>query len=543
MKTDLVTFEVLRNAFVSIAEEMGASLIHTAFSPNIKERRDCSAAVFNAQGLMVSQAEHIPVHLGAMPESLKAALEIFPESHWNDGDIVILNDPFEGGTHLPDITLISPVVIKNQIIGFVANRAHHADVGGKAPGSMPGDSTEIYQEGLRIPPIKLVEKHKPNQSLWRLLLANVRTPNERQGDLQAQIAANMTGISRYTTTVKKYGLHVTETFLNDLLDYSEHRMRNQIGKIPKGVFEFTDYMDDDGVTENPVKIHVKVTIHSKHIVFDFTGTEFQTAGNINAPFAVTLSTSYYVLRCITDPSIPANAGCYRPLSVIAPKGCFLNPRLPAAVSAGNVETSQRIVDVLFGALSQALSNRIPAASQGTMNNLIIGGQVPKSQQAFTFYETIGGGLGARPTKDGVDGIHSHMTNTANTPIEALETSYPLRVKCYHLSPNSAGRGKYRGGLGIRRDIEILTETAVVSIQSERRKHTPWGLQGGDAGRKGKNRLYHNNQWLDLPGKVTLRVQQGDIVSIQTPGGGGFGKPATRRQSLKEQDRKSGKIRR
>ncbi len=520
---------------------MGASLVYTAFSPNIKERRDCSAAVFNSQGLMVSQAEHIPVHLGAMPESLKAALAVFPESHWDEGDIVILNDPFEGGTHLPDITLISPVIIKKQVIGFVANRAHHADVGGKAPGSMPGDSTEIYQEGLRIPPIKLVTKHTINQGLWRLLLANVRTPNERQGDLRAQIAANVTGIARYKAIIEKYGLEHAETFLNDLLDYSEHRMRHQIANIPKGVYEFTDYMDDDGISKDPVKIHVKVIIKSQQIAFDFTGTDTQTTGNINAPFAVTLSTSYYVLRCITDPTIPANAGCYRPLSVIAPKGCLLNPHPPVAVSAGNVETSQRIVDVLFGALSQALPDRIPAASQGTMNNLIIGGQVPKSQEAFTFYETIGGGLGARPTKDGIDGIHSHMTNTANTPIEALETSYPLRVKSYHLIPNSAGMGKYRGGLGIRRDIEILAKEAVISIQSERRRYAPWGLQKGRPGSKGKNRLYHNNQWITLPGKVTVTVQQGDIISIQTPGGGGFGDPALRSKTSEKQDRKYRKI--
>ncbi len=524
MKIDPVSFEVLRNGFISVAEEMGATLVRTAYSPNIKERRDCSAAIFDGKGQMVSQAEHIPVHLGAMPESVKAALDLFPASEWKNGDTVILNDPFEGGTHLPDITLISPVIFNEVVSGFVANRAHHADVGGSAPGSMPGAATEIYQEGLRIPPIKLIKAGQINQELWRLILSNVRTPNERQGDLRAQIAANVTGVTRFEAILAKYSSQTITDFLVDFHSYSRQRMLKQIQQMPKGDFTFTDYMDNDGISTKPVELKVTVSIQKNKLIFDFTGSSPQTQGNVNAPLAVTLSCSYYVLRCVTDPTIPVNAGCYSPLAVIAPEGSVLNPLPPAAVSAGNVETSQRIVDVLFGALKDVIPDRIPAASQGTMNNLTIGGVNPETTQVFTFYETIGGGLGARPKKDGIDGIHSHMTNTANTPIEALESSYPLRVECYHLIPGSGGKGQYRGGWGIRRDIKILAEQAIVSIQSERRRFGPWGLQGGLPGRLGKNRHWHRGKWKEIPGKVTLAVENGDIISIQTPGGGGYGKP-------------------
>lgn len=534
MNTDPVTFEVLRNAFVSVAEEMGASLVLTAFSPNIKERRDCSAAVFDSKGRMVSQAEHIPVHLGAMPESVKAALNLFPPDYWKEGDVVILNDPFEGGTHLPDITLISSIFASDELAGFVANRAHHADVGGKAPGSMPGDSTEIFQEGIRIPPLKLIEEGTLNQEVWRLLLANVRTPLERQGDLRAQLAANTTGLRRFQSLLQKYSVPRVTTFFEDLLAYSRQRMLQQIAKMPKGSYLFTDFLDDDGITEEAVELKVKIILAKKQIVFDFSGTSPQRQGNVNATLAVTLSTSYYVLRCITDPTIPPNSGCYEPLTVIAPPGSLLNPLPPAAVSAGNVETSQRIVDCLFGALAKAIPDRIPAASQGTMNNLTIGGPIPGTIRAFTFYETIGGGLGARPIKDGIDGIHSHMTNTLNTPIEAMETSYPLRVCCYHLIPKSGGRGRFRGGMGIRRDIEILADNAVVSIQSERRRYAPWGLQGGMPGRKGVNRRWRNGRWEKLPSKVTFTASRGEVVSIQSPGGGGFGRPKHQRRRKSEE---------
>jgi N-methylhydantoinase B/oxoprolinase/acetone carboxylase alpha subunit len=522
VKTDPITFEVLRNAFISVAEEMGAALVRTAYSPNIKERRDCSAAIFDSRGQMVSQAEHIPVHLGAMPESINAAIDQFPFKHWHEGDMVILNDPFAGGTHLPDITLIAPVILADDLVGFVANRAHHADVGGSVPGSMPGAATEIFQEGLRIPPTRLVKQGEISKDLWQLLLTNVRTPFEREGDLRAQLAANVTGVTRFSKIIQKYSKSVVEIFLTDFHEYSRRRMLKQINEMPNGEFTFTDYLDNDGIINEPVPLTVKVIVQSNNIAFDFSESSPQTQGNVNAPFAVTLSCSYYVLRCITDPSIPVNAGCYSPLKVTAPLGSVLNPRPPAAVSAGNVETSQRIVDVLFGALHPALPDRIPAASQGTMNNLTIGGPIPDSSKLFTFYETIGGGLGARPTANGLNGVHSHMTNTANTPIEALETSYPLRVLRYHLIPNSGGAGKFQGGKGIRRDIEILSDHTVVSIQSERRQFAPWGLEGGSAGKPGKNYLGRQGKWKSLPGKVTLSVEKGDIIRIHTPGGGGYG---------------------
>jgi len=531
MKTDPISFEVFRNVFISVAEEMGATLVRTAYSPNIKERRDCSAATFDREGQMVSQAEHIPVHLGAMPESVKAALKLFPASEWDKADTIILNDPFSGGTHLPDITIISPVIFNNVVAGFVANRAHHADVGGSAPGSMPGAATEIYQEGIRIPPTKLIAAGIWNKELWGLLLANVRTPIERQGDLRAQVAANNTGVSRFEAILSKYSEPVVSTFFEDFHGYSRRRMLQQIQQMPKGDFTYTDYLDNDGVSSKPVELNVRVSIKRNQIIFDFSGSNKQTRGNVNAPLAVTLSCSYYVLRCVTDPTIPANAGCYSPLTVLAPEGSVLNPHPPAAVSAGNVETSQRIVDTLFGALKDALPNRIPAASQGTMNNVTIGGVDPRTSQAFTFYETIGGGLGARSDKDGINGIHSHMTNTANTPIEALESTYPLRVECYHLIPGSGGKGRYRGGWGIRRDIRILADHVIVSIQSERRRFSPWGLHGGFPGRLGKNRHWHEGKWKEIPGKTTLVVENGDIISIQTPGGGGFGRVIRKRDKL------------
>ncbi len=529
MKTHPIFFEVLRNAFISVAEEMGASLIRTAYSPNIKERRDCSAAVFDIEGELVSQAEHIPVHLGAMPESVKAALKQYSISEWTKEDVVILNDPFEGGTHLPDVTMISPVLFKNEVAGFVANRAHHADIGGVTPGSMPGASTEIYQEGLRIPPTKIIEGGKINQGLWRVLLANVRTPIERQGDLQAQLAANLTGVTRFESILEKYSLPTIASFFEDFHSYSRQRMLDQLSLMPQGKFRFIDYLDNDGISEDSIPLKVCVTIELAKITFDFSGSEKQRQGNVNAPFAVTLSCSYYVLRCITDPTIPVNAGCYSPLIVIAPLGSILNPRPPAAVSAGNVETAQRIVDVLFGALKDALPKKIPAASQGTMNNLTIGGVIPETSEAFTFYETIGGGMGARPTSKGIDGIHTHMTNTANTPIEALETTYPLRVRCYKLIPKSGGEGRFRGGWGIRRDIEILSDPATISIQSERRQFHPWGLKGGKPGQRGKNLHYHAGKWKKLPGKVTFMAESGDIISIQTPGGGGHGQRKHKKQ--------------
>jgi N-methylhydantoinase B len=522
-KMNPVTLEILKNAFTAVPEEMGAALKRTAYSPNIKERMDASCAVFDAQGRMLTQAEHIPVHLGAMPLTVEFAVKHFEELH--EGDQIVVNDPYHGGSHLPDLTLIKPVFYDGVLAGYVVNRAHHADVGGMSPGSMPGNSTEIFQEGLIIPPCKLVLKGLENGDVFAIIKANTRTPAERGGDIRAQIAANNLGALRIAELIKKYSADTYNEFAESIITYSEKRMRHAISEMPDGTYTAEDFLDDDGITDEPVKIAVTITIVGTTIAINFEGTDKQRNGNINAPYAVTLSAVYYVLRCVTDPEIPPNHGCYLPITVHVPEGTILDPKHPAAVSSGNVETSQRIVDVLLLALQQALPHKIPAQSQGTMNNIAIGGVNPDDAGArFTYYETIAGGQGALPYKDGEDGVHTHMTNTSNTPIEALELSYPLQVERYELILGSGGNGKFRGGLGIRRAIKVLINNATLSIQSERRTYPPKGLRGGDNGRAGKNYLMRNKKRFDLSAKVTMQLEKGDIVVIETPGGGGYGKP-------------------
>jgi len=514
-----ITLQILKNAFTAIPEEMGAALKRTAYSPNIKERMDASCAIFDVEGRMLAQAEHIPVHLGAMPLTVEFALLHFDDLQ--EGDQIVVNDPYHGGSHLPDITLIKPIFYDAELVGYAVNRAHHADVGGMTPGSMPGNSTEIFQEGLIIPPCKLLIRGKENVDVFEIIKANTRTPLERAGDIRAQIAANNLGAMRMTENIQKYSVNTYTAFAASIIEYSEKRMRHAITKMPDGTYTAEDFMDDDGVSDQPVKISVTLKIAGSTITISFEGTDSQRKGNINAPYAVTLSAVYYVLRCVTDPEIPPNHGCYLPVSINVPKGTVLNPNPPAAVSSGNVETSQRIVDVLLLALHKAIPHKIPAQSQGTMNNVAIGGTV--NGVGFTYYETIAGGQGASPTKNGDDGIHTHMTNTANTPIEALELSYPLRVECYELILNSGGNGKFRGGSGVRRAIKVLTDDATLSIQSERRKYQPKGLCGGEDGRAGKNYLIRNSKRIDLPSKVTMRLDKGDLVVMETPGGGGYGK--------------------
>ncbi|MCK4476889.1 MAG: hydantoinase B/oxoprolinase family protein [Methanophagales archaeon] len=513
-----ITLEILKNAFTAIPEEMGAALKRTAYSPNIKERMDASCAIFDAEGRMLAQAEHIPVHLGSMPLTVEFAVRHFEEL--NEGDQIVVNDPYHGGSHLPDITLIKPVFYEAELVGYAVNRAHHADVGGMSPGSMPGDSTEIFQEGLIIPPCKLLIKGKENTDVFEIIKANTRTPTERVGDIRAQIAANNLGAIRIAELIQKYSANTYTEFAKGIIEYSELRMRYAISRMPEGIYTAEDFLDDDGITEQPVKIAATIKIAGSNIAISFEGTEQQRKGNINAPYAVTFSAVYYVMRCVTDPEIPPNHGCYLPVNIYVPEGTILNPNPPAAVSSGNVETSQRIVDVLLFALHKAVPHKIPAQSQGTMNNVAIGGDA--NGEGFTYYETIAGGQGALPHKDGEDGIHTHMTNTANTPIEALELSYPLQVEKYELIANSGGNGKFRGGLGIRRAIKVLVDDATLSIQSERRKYQPKGLFGGENGRAGKNYLIRNKKRLDLPSKVTTSLEKGDIVVIETPGGGGYG---------------------
>src|SRR5438270_1512841 len=535
MASDAIELEIFKSIFHSIAEEMGAALRRTAFSPNIKERRDYSCAVFDREGHVIAMGDHMPVHLGSMPLSVAAAIESGP---MHDGDVVILNDPFRGGTHLPDITLVAPVFVnaakaapraKRGPDFYVASRAHHADVGGAYPGSM-GLCREIYQEGVRIPPIKLLRAGSTNTEILALLLTNVRTPDEREGDLGAQIAACHTGAERLREISIRYGLARCTEAAAQLQRYSEELMRAFLQQVPPGEYSAEDFLDNDGITDAPIKINVKITVHTSkpgasrsHLVtVDFTGSDPQVQGSINAVAAITYSACFYVFRCLLTEDVPAAAGLMRPIQVIAPKGTIVNARPPAAVAGGNVETSQRIVDVLLRALSQAVPDRIPAAASGTMNNLTIGGIDPRTGEPFTYYETIAGGMGARPTKPGVSGIHTHMTNSLNTPAEALEYAYPLRVRSYSLRTGSGGRGKFNGGDGIVREIEVLCDCDV-TLLADRRKRGPWGLAGGADGAVGSAFIIkQDGQQQEMPGKFSTRLRKGERIKIETPGGGGWG---------------------
>lgn len=526
--SDPIRLEIYKHLFAAIAEEMGVLLRKASYSPNIKERRDFSCALFDADGRMVAQAAHIPVHLGSMPLSVEAAVNAFEDLA--PGDMVLLNDPFRGGTHLPDITLVTPVFSgmgsevryseSPALIGYVASRAHHADVGGITPGSMPV-AREIYQEGLIIPPVRLVRQGQIDTDLLNLILANVRTPQERSGDLWAQIAANQRGAERLVEMVERYGMAEVSEYMKALLAYTERMTRRLIAGLPNGRYTFTDMLDDDGVSNAPVPITASVTILDDQAVVDFTGSAPQQKGSVNAVYAITLSAVYYVFRCLLGLDVPNNAGCLAPIQVIAPPGTVVNALPPAPVAGGNVETSQRIVDVLLGALSQAAPHLIPAASQGTMNNLTIGGFDPYHSRPFAYYETIGGGMGARPDSDGPSALHSHMTNTLNTPAEALEYAYPLRVLRYAIRRGSGGAGRYRGGDGICREILTLVD-AQVTLLTERRRYPPYGLHGGQPGQPGVNQLIRGGEEIPLPGKGAYELHAGDIIRIQTPGGGGFG---------------------
>jgi N-methylhydantoinase B/oxoprolinase/acetone carboxylase alpha subunit len=519
---DPVTLEVFRNLFYSAAEEMGVTLCRTSFSPNIKERRDYSCAVFAGDGSMVAQGEHMPVHLGSMPLSVEAAIEHVP---MEPGDVVIVNDPFCGGTHLPDITLVQPVHLERSETPtfYVANRAHHSDVGGITPGSMPL-SNSIYQEGIRIPPLRLVHRGIVMKDVMDLILANVRTPVEREGDLTAQIASNRTGERRLAAIAEKYGVETVKLYMAHLQDYAERMTREAIKAIPDGEYRFEDCMDDDGQGNGPLPIVATITIADDHARIDFTGTCEQVPGSVNAIYAITLSAVMYCFRVIVPFPIPSNAGTIRPLEVVAPEGTLVNARLPAAVAGGNVETSQRIVDVTLGALAQAMPGKIPAASYGTMSNLTFGGTDPGTGADFAYYETIAGGMGARPSADGLDATHCHMTNSLNTPIEAFEHTYPFRVRRYAIKRGSGGRGRFRGGDAIVRELEALCP-AQVTILSDRRKHAPYGLDGGEAGSPGRNVLIaKDGTERELGGKASTGVEAGTIIRVETPGGGGYGRP-------------------
>jgi len=546
---DPITLEVMRHALMSVAEEMNANLIRTASSPNIKERRDCSCAVFDARGEMVAQAESIPVHLGAMPYSVAAAIQATTggaaaeraDGSLAQGDVIVLNDPYAGGAHLPDVTFVAPVFVEERVVGFVANRAHHADVGGREPGSLAGDTQEIFQEGLRIPPVRLWRRGRLQEDLLALILLNVRTPDERLGDLRAQHASCRVGIERMRAVIDRYGLGRIEAGMSAILDYSERRMRDAIEALPDGTSTFEDALDDDGVSPEPVPLCVEVCIAGDELTADFTGSSPQVAGPINAVEAVTASAVYYAVRAVTDPTIPPNGGCYRPIDIVAPGGSIVHPLPPAPVVGGNLETAQRIVDVMLGALGRLLPDRALGACQGTMNNVAIGGIDPRNGRPYTLYETIGGGFGGRIDRDGTDGIHSHMTNTLNTPVEALEIAYPLRVERYELRPGTGGDGRHRGGMGLRRDLKAIDHTARVSLLTERRTRRPYGVAGGEPGEPGKNVLLRDREEQALPSKGSISLRAGETISIRTPGGGGFGPPRERDDAKRARDRREERI--
>ena len=591
-KFDPTTLEIYRALFTSVAEEMGIALRRTAFSPNIKERRDYSCAVFDGKGNVIAQGDHMPVHLGSMPMAVAAALK---EIAIQPGDVVALNDPFAGGTHLPDVTLVAGVFASGRVgkgesgregegssgregegesgregegargrggegesgregegargrIGpflksprrplapspsrlvapsptrpffFVANRAHHADIGGATPGSM-GLATDIYGEGIRIPPIRIVRGGVTDQDTMRLLLANVRGNVERRGDFDAQIGSLKTGATRLLEIIDRRGERETIDYAGQLISYSARLMRHTISSIPDGMYEAEDVLDDDGIKQSPVPIFVRITVRGDKAIVDFSGSSPQVEGAINAVEAITVSAVSYVFRCLIPGDVPASAGLMHPIQVIAPAGTIVNANPPASVAGGNVETSQRVVDVLFKALAQAIPEIIPAASQGTMNNLTVGGIDSRTGNEFSYYETVAGGAGARPSLDGMSGVHTHMTNSLNTPAEALEYAYPLRVHEYRLRKDSGGKGKFRGGDGVIREIETLVP-ARMSLLADRRKHGPYGLNGGEAGKTGKNLILRGKRKIKFPAKGSRLLEAGDRVRIETPGGGGWGK--------------------
>jgi N-methylhydantoinase B len=486
-----VELQVIGASLRSIAEEMGAALVRSAFSPNIKERRDCSTAIFDASGVMVAQAEHIPVHLGALPEAVAAVHAHAPAR----GEVWILNDPYAGGTHLPDVTLVS-----RTDLGYAVSRAHHSDVGAAEPGSLPARSTRLDEEGVVIPPTRL------DDALVADLVARMRNPDERRGDLRAQLAAHHLAERRLTELAARVGASRVREAMSELVAYAERRVRAAIAALPDGRWDATDVLE---TADGELELHATVTIAGDTVAIDFAGTAPQHEGNLNCPLAVTRSASYFVVRCLTDPDAPASAGAFAPVTVRAPEGCLVNARPPAAVAAGNVETSSRIVDLLFRAFGTAI--RVPAQGQGTMNNVVLG------NDRFTYYETIGGGQGACPHADGPSGVHVAMSNTLNTPVEALELAYPLRVERYALRRGSGGAGVHRGGDGVVRELRVL-EACRASLLTQRRRRAPAGAAGGEDGSPGRNLL--NGE--ELPPIAALDLEPGDVLTIETPGGGGYG---------------------
>jgi N-methylhydantoinase B len=538
---DPTTLEIYRALYTAVAEEMGIALRRTAFSPNIKERRDYSCAVFDSRGRVIAQGDHMPVHLGSMPMAVAAAIR---DIRIGPGDVVALNDPFAGGTHLPDVTLISSVVSGQLSVGnrrqlttdkgqrilfYVANRAHHADIGGATPGSM-GLATDVYGEGVRIPPVLIMRNGEICNDVMKLILANVRSNAERRADFEAQIGSLKTGETRLLEIIERRGQKEASDYAAHLISYSARLMRRAIAAIPDGIYEAEDALDDDGITHREIPIRVRVRIKGDGARVDFANSAPQAVGSVNAVEAITVSAVSYVFRCLVSGDVPASAGLMEPIDVIAPEGTVVNAKHPAAVAGGNVETSQRIADTVLKALSQAIPDRIPAASQGTMNNLTVGGVDPRTGAEFSYYETVAGGMGARPAVDGLNATHTHMTNSLNTPAEALEYSYPLRVREYRIRKNSGGRGKHKGGDGAIREIEVLAQ-ARMSLLSDRRKRAPYGLHGGEDGARGRASIIRRDGAIEvLASKGSWELELGDRIRVETPGGGGFGKAGSQKPS-------------
>jgi len=542
IQTDPITLEVMRNAFQSVAEEMGAALIRTALSPNIKDRRDCSTGVYSASGELVAQAEHIPLHLGLMPSVVKSTLQRFPIDSLRPGDAVITNDPYVSGSHLPDICIISPLFIEERCVGILANLAHHVDIGGIAPGGMPTISTEIFQEGLRIPPVRIKKRGQVDEELVALITTNVRTHREALGDFQAQLAANNVGEHRLKEIIGKYGRQMAVHYMDELINYSERQMLARIKDLPAGVFTFEDYLEGDGLADDRLTIRASVTIARQNIAVDFTGSSPQTRGSVNCTRAVTLACTYYALKSAIDPDLPSTGGTFRPVDVVTPQGTIVNPEFPAPVSNANINTAQRIADVVLGALAQAIPHKVPAASSGSMGLFTIGGVDPRTRQYYSYVETYGGGQGAVVNQDGMDGVHTNMTNTRNTPVEVIEIAYPLRVEKYGLVPNTDGPGRFRGGLGLTRELTVLDHSPTMTLGSDRLKIPPWGLAGGEPGGTVGSYIEKPDGAREmLPSKVTRSVEPGTRIVLRTAGGGGYGDPKQRDPQKVGQDVREGFI--
>jgi N-methylhydantoinase B len=541
---DPITLEVVGNALMACAEQVGASLIRSAFSSNIKERADASVAIFDGKGQLIVQAEHIPIHLGSMLGIVENIMKRFGPDEIHPGDVFLANDPYNGGgTHLPDITVARPVFVEGQLVAFVANIAHHSDVGGMVPGSNSGDTQSIFQEGLRIPPVKVMNRGVMDQDILDIIFLNSRLPRERSGDLKAQISATGIGWDRIEKLYQKYGMEQMAAVLDELLAYAERRIRGHIRNIKPGFYTFEDYLDDDGFILEPIPIRVTIHVEQDALYLDFAGTGREATGALNVVETALKATIYYAVKALLDPGVPSNAGFQRAIIVSAPPKTIVNAVPPAPVSA-RTETCQRIVDVIFGAMAEALPDRVLAGCNSTLNGINISGTDPRTGEFYVYPETIGGGMGARPNRDGLDGVHVHVTNSSNLPVEALETEYPLRVERYELIQDSGGCGRYRGGMGIRRDIRVIGHEAELSTHADRQKHAPWGLQGGTAATSGKLivNLGREDERIFQTGKTSgIRLKPGDVLTVMTPGGGGFGDPAMRARDDVESDLRNGVI--